>query len=336
MLRTVAVSLAALIFAVPGVALADNAPTPNEAAGSIGIGDTPSSRAREQAQAKPVAEEERFTATVDAVIGFGSTPIVDQRIVGPLVYDESRSEKKTRYATGSFDFALDYKLTDHLHLGAMLPLGVGSVFPAEGTRGSSLIGNVSVGGAYSTLLRDDLRLTGGIMVALPTASGEADVPDDTYLATSGHINQTDYDRYSLNQAFERSRGREDTASYAPKHLGLVPKVSVLYTGIQRVELEAYAKYESLHATGTTASYEGDVVVLGRGTYMFNQYVDGTLRVWTNIPTAGPDTAVAAAEPQIRGHLGWLTPYAGVILPIAGPNLTSPYNVGVRFAVAGRF
>jgi hypothetical protein len=273
---------------------------------------------------------------VDTVIGFGTTPVVNQRIVGPLVYNETRATGRSRYSTGSFNFGLDYKLDDHIRFGVLLPLGVGSVFPENETRGSSTVGNVSLGGQYALSLRDDLRLAGGFAVALPTASGEDSLPDDNYLATSGHIDQTSYDRYSLNQAFERSRGREDTASYAPKHLGLIPKASVLYTGIQRLELEAYVKYESLHATGTHASYEGDFVVLGRGTYQLSQYVDATLRVWTNLRTAGPDSSVAAAEPQIRGHVGWLTPLAGVILPIAGANLTSPYNVGVRLAVAGRF
>ena len=337
MFRTVAVSFASLILTVPCVAFADTAPTPNEAAGSIGIGDkSGAGQPREAPAQAPTQEEERFTVSIDTVIGFGATPVVNQRLVGPLVYDESRTTGSSRYTSGSFNFGLDFKLDEHIHFGALLPLGVGSVEAFDDTRGSSTVGNLSLGGQYGLSLRDDLRLAGGFVVALPTASGSDSLPDDNYLATSGHVDQTSYDRYSLNKAAEQSRGREDTASYAPKHLGLVPKVDVLYTGIQRVELEGYVKYESLHATGTNASYEGDFVILARGTYQFSRYVDGTLRVWTNIPTAGPDSAVAAAEPQIRGHVGWLTPLAGVILPIAGPNLTSPYNVGVRLAVAGRF
>jgi hypothetical protein len=46
--------------------------------------------------------------------------------------------------------------------------------------------------------------------------------------------------------------------------------------------------------------------------------------------------VVVAEPQIRGHFGALMPLVGVVLPIVGDDLTSPYNVGVRVALAGRF
>jgi hypothetical protein len=132
-----------------------------------------------------------------------------------------------------------------------------------------------------------------------------------------------------------SRGREDTAAFATNHFGIVPKVGALYKGMEKVELEGYVKYESLHATASDASYEGAVVVLARGSYRFHKYADATLRAWTNIAVAGPDSAVVLVEPQVRFHFGAIMPIVGVVLPVAG-ELTDPYVIGARASIAANF
>jgi hypothetical protein len=182
-------------------------------------------------------------------------------------------------------------------------------------------------------LRRNLELAAGLDVAFPTAGGD-ELPKESELAKIGHLDQTAMDRFALQHALSDSRGREDTAAFAPKHLGLVPKVAALWRA-DKLEVEPYVKYESLHATGTNASYEGALVAAVRGTYRFHSKLDGTLRVWTNLPVAGDDSAVAVVEPQIRGHFGAVMPILGFVVPFAG-ELTDPNAVGIRAALAARF
>ena len=276
---------------------------------------------------------QKWRATVDVVAGFGATPIVSQKVVGPLASQERRTLGTSRFATQSLNLALAYDVTEALKVYAMLPLGTGGLYSTD-TRGSTIIGNVSVGAQLGRRIGKALEVAGALDVALPTATGD-ELPTRDDLARSGHVDQSAYDRFSVQKAISASRGREDTASYAPKHLGLVPRVGVVWTGVEHLELEGFAKYTSLHATGTNSSYEGSVVVGARGSYRFHKHVDGTLRLWTNIPVAGDDSAIAAAEPQVRGHFGSVMPIVGVILPIAG-ELTDPYAIGVRLALAGTF
>jgi len=279
------------------------------------------------------AEEERWRASLDAVFGFGATPVLSQRIVGPLLSQESRTAETARFQTTSINLGLSYEVISNLRVGALLPLGAGSLIPNE-TRGSTVVGNFTLGGEYEVHARKNLVLSLGLDVALPTASGN-ELPDPSTVSTLGHVNQTSFDRRSLLQAMSDSRGREDTAAFATDHLGIVPKVGALYTGMEKLELEGYVKYESLHSTASEGSYEGAVVVAARGSYRLGKYADATLRAWTNIAVAGPDSAVVLVEPQARFHLGALMPIIGVVLPVAG-ELTDPYDIGVRASLAANF
>ena len=232
---------------------------------------------------------------------------------------ENRTLGTSRFATQSLNLALAYDVTEAVKVYAMLPLGTGGLYSTD-TRGSTIIGNVSVGAQLGRRLGKALEVAGALDVALPTANGD-ELP--TRADLTGHVDQSAYDRFSVQKAISASRGREDTASYAPKHLGLVPRVGVVWTGVDHLELEGFAKYTSLHATGTSSSYAGSVVVGARGSYRFHEHVDGTLRLWTNIPVAGDDRAIAAAEPQVRGHFGSIMPIVGVILPMTGDVATTP-------------
>jgi hypothetical protein len=279
------------------------------------------------------AEEDRWRAGFDVVFGFGATPVLSQRIVGPLLTQESRTAETARFQTTSVNLGLSYEVISNLRIGALLPLGAGSLIPNE-TRGSTVVGNFTLGGEYEAHARKNLVLSLGLDVALPTASGN-ELPDARSASTLGHVDQTALDRRSLLQAMSDSRGREDTAAFATDHLGLVPKLGVLYTGMEKVELEGYAKYESLHATKSESEYEGAIVVAARGSYRLGKHADATLRAWTNIAVAGPDATVVIVEPQARFHFGAVMPIVGVVLPVAG-ELTDPYNIGVRASLAANF
>ncbi len=326
-----AIAMTAFGLSFPSIAFAQG--TPPETEGGPGEPVAPIADRRDDDAHAKEATPERWRVTLDAVLGFGATPVVTQRVTGPLLTQESRALGSSRFATQSLNLGLSYDVVRDLKVYAMLPIGTGGLH-ADDSRGASIVGNFAVGAQIGRHIRKDVALVGALEVALPTANGD-ELPTADELAKSGHIDQSAYDRYSVQKAISASRGREDTASFAPKHLGLVPKVGVVWTGIDRLEVEGFAKYSSLHATGTNSAYEGSFVVGARGSYRLHKLVDGTLRLWTNIPTAGGDSAIAAAEPQLRGHFGSVMPVFGVILPIAG-ELTDPYAVGVRLAVAGTF
>ena len=278
-------------------------------------------------------EEDRWRATLDAVFGFGATPVLSQRIVGPFLSQEGRTAETARFQTTSINLGLSYEVVSHLRVGALLPLGAGSLIPNE-TRGSTVVGNFTLGAEYEGHVREKVVVFAGLDLALPTASGN-ELPEARDVRTLGHVDQTSLDRRSLLRAMSDSRGREDTAAFATGHLGIVPKVGAVYNGMEKVELEGYIKYMSLHATASEGSYEGAVVVAARGSYRFYKYADATLRAWTNIAVAGPDAAVLIVEPQVRFHFGAVMPIVGVVLPVAG-ELTDPYDLGVRASLAANF
>lgn len=336
----VALSVSILTLALPSIAFADdNEKEPHADPQPVAGGTVPEAnppmldKPNDGTVAKP-AEEDRWRATVDVVFGFGATPIITQQVVGPLLTQESRTAQTSRFTTQSFNLGLNYELFRNFEVGALLPLGTGNIYPDQNTRGQTVVGNFTLGVDYKMHPRQDLAVNAGLDVALPTASGD-ELPDASTLGTSGHLNQTDLDRFSLLRAMSNSRGREDTASFSTNHLGLVPKVGVLYTGSEKIVVEGYVKYESLHATNDDTKYEGAVVIAGRLSYHLTNKIDATLRVWTNIAVAGPDSAVAAAEPQFSAHIGWIEPVIGVVLPFAG-EITNPYTVGVRAALLARF
>ena len=327
----VAVSTLVLGLSLPSVVLAqdatdDRVATP--ATSTTPAADKPAEPAKPHDDA-----DDRWRATLDAVFGFGATPVLSQKIIGPLVTQESRTAETVRYATTSLNLGLSNEIMNDFRVGVLLPVGFGSVF-SSATRGSTVVGNVTLGGVLQRRTSNDVTLSGGLDVALPTASGEQ-LPDAATIPTLGHVDQKQLDRFSLLHAMSDSRGREDTAAFTSNHLGLVPKLGAAWTASEKVDLDGYVKYQSLHATSDNAVYEGSVVVAVRGSYHLSKTVDGTLRVWTNLAVAGPDSPVAAVEPQLSARLGWVTPMVGVVLPVAG-ELTSPYNVGVRAVLAARF
>jgi hypothetical protein len=271
----------------------------------------------------------------DVMFGFGVEPVVNQTIVGPYVTSESRERGAARFVTQSFLVGGSYEVSHGLRIGAMLPMGTGSFYPGDQRRGGAVIGNLVLGGEYEKELGRNLDGYLGLDVALPTASGDELLTQEE-LNRGFHVNQQQLDKFALNKAMSDSRGREDTAAFTAKHLGVVPKLGAVWRAGARLEIEPYVKYESLFGTGSNSEYEGAIVVAARGTYRITKQFDGTVRVWTNIPVAGDDKAVAVAEPQLRYRMKGFTPLVGVVLPFVGTQLTDPYVIGVRAAIAGNF
>ena len=270
--------------------------------------------------------------TLDAVFGFGVTPVINEQITGPLLTQESRQASTARFATQSLNLGLSYAVTDQLRIGLLFPVAQGQLFPDQ-TRAAGMVGNLTVRALYTSHLSANADFRGGLEVALPTATGDEIASADVLAAH--HVNQTEQDRHSLLHAVSSSRGREDTAYYASQHLGLVPKLAIVWKAGANTEIEPYVKYSSLHPTEEVSSYEGSFVGGARLTYRFAEKVDGTLRAWVNVPVAGDDKTVAFAEPQLRGHFGPIMPILGAILPFAG-ELTNPYTIGVRASLLARF
>jgi hypothetical protein len=276
----------------------------------------------------------RLHALVDAVFGFGATPVINQTFAGPLLTQENRSYVKARFATQSINLGLSYAVFDQLRLSVMAPVGSGSLY-ADQTRETSIAGNVTVGAEYSGHLSGRVDGYAGVGVALPTATGQ-ELPSAREFALGNHYNQTDADRFSIQRAMSDSRGREDIAAFEPNHIGVTPKLGAIWKASNRAELEPSVSYASLHPNQASSSYEGAVVVAGRATYRLGQRLDATVRVWANVPVAGDMTSVVAfAEPQLRGHFGAIYPTLGAILPFVG-ELRDPYVVGARAAIAARF
>jgi hypothetical protein len=184
-----------------------------------------------------------------------------------------------------------------------------------------------------------MKLFFALGVALPTAQGdEVPTSKEEIDKLSGQIiDQNNYDRAALNRASAFSRGAEDNALFETKRLGLIPKVGLDYER-KKILFQPYVKLENLISThsGVAHAYIGEVVVGTFLGYRVHEMLDAGVRVWGNIPVAGSDSsAVGVVEPQLRGHIGNITPLIGGIIPFAGP-LTSPQFGGLRFAVAAKF
>src|SRR4029077_14092367 len=124
---------------------------------------------------------------------------------------ESHTAETARFQTTSINLGLSYEVLNHLRVGALLPLGAGSLIPNE-TRGSTVVGNFTLGAEYEAHVNQKLVVGLGLDLALPTASGNP-LPDPSTVNTLGHVDQTGFDRRSLLQAMSDSRGREDTAAF---------------------------------------------------------------------------------------------------------------------------
>ena len=97
------------------------------------------------------------------------------------------------------------------------------------------------------------------------------------------------------------------------------------------------KLDNLIATNSNYSFIDELVFGANISGFLGPAVEPMLRVWANAPLTGADfsSVVAVVEPQLRFHLGPVTPYVGGVLPFAGP-ITNPYDFGIRVGLSARF
>ena len=210
--------------------------------------------------------------------------------------------------------------------------------PGRQSRGTAALGNLELEGEYERHLNHRMKLILALGVALPTAQGD-ELPEAEVAAKLGQgVGLNAYDRFAVNHAAAASRGYEENALFEPKRLGIIPKVA-FNMKFRKLTVEPYVKLENLVSTVSVPehSYIGELILGMWAGYLVHPVLEPGVRVWTNIPIAGNDEgAVGVVEPQLRFHVGSITPIVGGIIPFAGKALTDPQFGGLRLAIAGKF
>ncbi len=281
-------------------------------------------------------EEHSFYAGVDFVVGTAQTATVAQAL--PSSQQVLGTPAITTNKVTSYSFLLDagYEFTRDFELRFRVPLETASIQDPGYPRGSGAFGNVEIEPEGTVKLAEGLHLKLGLGVALPTAQGTA-VPDsaDAVPVVGGGINQDGYDRFVAQRAAAMVRGYEENALFEPSHLGIVPKLTLLWSS-DRFRIDPWVKLENLVATQSGEKFIDELVFGVNLGYRATRAFEPGVRVWANVPVTNADfTTVAVVEPQLKFHVGQLDASGSVILPFAGP-LTSPYAFGVRFGVGLHF
>jgi hypothetical protein len=279
--------------------------------------------------------EEIAKAGLDLVLGWGKVPFaVLNPATGAQPVPSYTYNDKVPSNVQSFILSGGMEVVEHVEVGARLPFTFAGFSP-DGTPGRSAqsFGNLELEGEYGAPVAQGLRLSGALGLALPTAQGNELDPNLNAIATS--VDQSGYDRWSLNRAAAAARGYEDNALFEPKRLGIIPKVGLLYRN-HGLSLEPYLKLENLVATSSslTNSYVGEFVGGLRVGYWVHKEFEVALRGWVNVGYAGGDEdkkTTLAIEPQAVLRFGPVRPYLGVIIPFTGPPNDGGF-VGVRLGV----
>ena len=291
-------------------------------------------------------EEKKGEAFLDLVLGWGKVPFALQNLPGstmnPTPYITYTGADAVPSNVQSIIAGGEYEVAEHIVVGVRLPLTFAGFSPDNQTgRATTSFGNIELEGAYKMHINRAVEVSGGLGVALPTATGD-EIPPDLN-AQAGTVDATAFDRFSLSRAAASARGYEDNALFEPQRFGIIPKVEAEYHWKKKLTAAAYVKLENLIGTKNTSDatyqrYIGELVPGVRAGYRIIPQVEPALRMWLNATFAGSDEdkkTTFALEPQVIGHLGAFEPYAGVIIPVAGPPQTNGF-VGVRIGVGGRF
>ncbi len=326
-----AAALAAGLLALTARATPAHADEEAEAKASVG-GEAKEGEAKE-GEGK---HEEVGKAGLDLVLGWGKVPfaVLSTPTTGAVPNPTYTYADKVPSNVQSFILGGGMEVVEHFEVGARLPFTFAGFSP-DGTPGRSAtsFGNLELEGAYGGRVAEGLRLTGSLGLALPTSSGTEIPPDLNAVATG--VDQSAYDRWSLNRAAAAARGYEDNALFEPHRLGIIPKVGLLYR-THGLSLEPYLKIENLVSTSSslTNSYVGELVGGLRVGYWVHKEFEVALRGWVNVGYAGADDdkkTTVAIEPQAVLRFGPVRPYLGVIIPFTGPPNDGGF-VGLRLGV----
>jgi hypothetical protein len=287
-------------------------------------------------------EEKAVVVGVDLVLGFGKVPFAVQNGVGagpnPQTPTYSATDK-TSSNVQSFVFGASAEVAEHLGVGVRVPLTFATFNPdGFSSRSTTAVGNVEFEGEYGIHLGKGLKLTPALGVALPTAPG---VELDPALSNATNVDQSGFDRFSLSKAAAAARGYEDNALFEPRRWGIIPKLALEIRPVHGLNIEPFVKLENLVSSSPSdiqPTYVGELVYGLRAGYWIQKQFELALKFWANTTFAGADedkTTSAALEPQIVLRFGPVRPYAGVIIPLAGPPQQNNF-FGIRLGVAAAF
>ncbi len=143
----------------------------------------------------------------------------------------------------------------------------------------------------------------------------------------------------MAKAAAYARGYEDNALFEPNRFGIIPKVGLLWR-FHGLSVEPYLKVENLVGTSSSLAngYVGELVGALRVGYWIRKEFELAVRGWFNTGFAGGNEdkmTSAAVEPQVVLRFGPVRPYAGLLLPVAGPPNDNGF-IGARIGVAAGF
>lgn len=286
--------------------------------------------------------EEVGVIGADLVLGWGKVPFAVQNPPGsgasPQVPTYSRADK-TSSNVQSLILSASAEVVEHFEIGVRVPITFATFNPdGAPSRSTSGAGNVELEGEYGAPIAKGLRLVGALGLALPTASG-TELPEDLDHAPAGSVDQSGYDRFSMNKAAAYARGYEDNALFEAGRFGIIPKLGLLYR-THGLSVEPYLKVENLVATDSTlaTNYVGELVGALRVGYWIHKQFELAARVWFNTGFAGAaddKTTSGAVEPQVVLRFGPVRPYAGLLVPFAGPPNENSF-IGARVGVSAGF
>jgi len=328
---------AAMIAATGGEARADGTGEGASASGEVGA----SAEADEHAEGQEREHhEDKGGLGLDLVLGGGKVPFAAEQqpsASNPAVTysraDGVSSNVQSFIAGGRLEVA------EHVAVAVRVPFTFAGFSPdGSASRSTASFGNVELEGEYGLHLGKGLKLVGALGITVPTANG-TEIPAGLANQNAQFADVTGYDRYSLSRAAASARGFEDNALFEPQRFGIIPKVSLRYR-MHALSIEPYVKVENLIGTSSSLaqSYVGDFVGGLRVGYWVQRQFEVAVRGWVSVGFAGGDEdkkTALAFEPQLVLRFGPIRPYAGVILPAAGPPSENGF-VGVRVGVAGTF
>ena len=275
------------------------------------------------------------------MLGWGKVPFAVQNSPGagpnPQTPTYSATDK-TSSNVQSFIFGASAEVAEHFGVGVRVPLTFATFNPdGSSSRSTTAVGNVEFEAEYGIHLAKGLKLVPALGVALPTAPG---TELDPALSNATNVDQSAFDRYSLSKAAAAARGYEDNALFEPHRWGIIPKLALEIRPVKGLGIEPFVKLENLIASESDSahSYVGELVYGLRAGYWIQKQFELALRFWANTTFAGADedkTTSAALEPQVVLRFGPVRPYAGVIIPVAGPPQQNNF-FGIRLGVAAAF
>jgi hypothetical protein len=236
------------------------------------------------------AEEPIFDVGGDFVMGAARTNVVTG-VVPPATTAGLNGVTNTGTASIT-DYSLlvsaGMKIQPCLGLGMRLPLEGGTLF-ANPTRQTGGVGNfeLSVWGLHT--LTDLIKIELSLAITLPTSGGYKVPTSPAGVAVEqSAIDQSGYDRYSVQRAISMSRGYEDDELFQPNELGINPKVGVRVGTEGKWNVTPWVKLDNLIATNK--SYSGiEELVFGLNASVFViPELEPTVRIWVNAPLSGAD------------------------------------------------